>query len=129
LALVATIRISAASTNLGALMGTDGITVDELPFRVGRKPVRGEALPPSGLHRILEDNKSFNLSRRQFSIELGDPALFARDTGSHLGTIVNGMRIVGNTNSRVAALNPGENEIGAGAEGSPFVFRVHLASA
>jgi hypothetical protein len=125
---VAGIRISAASPKLGSVIGIRGIAVDELPFRVGRKPVRGESLPPGGLHLILEDVKPFNLSRRHFSIELGEAAPFVRDTGSHLGTVVNGMRIGGNANTRVASLQPGENEIVAGADGSPFVFTVHLAS-
>ena len=126
---VAAIRISAASADLETRLGTSGIIVDELPFRVGRKPVRGESLPPGGLHLILEDDKPFNLSRRHFSIEGGESAAFVRDTGSHLGTIVNGVRIGGNVNNRTAALNPGENEVVAGADGSPFVFKVHLASA
>ena len=125
----AAIRISAASADLKTRLGTSGIIVDELPFRVGRKPVRGESLPPGGLHLILEDHKPFNLSRRHFSIEAGESAAFVRDTGSHLGTVVNGVRIGGAVNNRTAALNPGENEVVAGADGSPFVFKVHLASA
>lgn len=126
---VAAIRISAASAKLETRLDPNGIIVEELPFRVGRKPVRGEALPPGGLSLILEDDKPFNLSRRHFSIELGDSAPFVRDTGSHLGTVVNGVRIGGTANSRVAFLNPGENKVVAGADASPFVFKVHLASA
>ncbi|MBT5416036.1 MAG: cyclic nucleotide-binding domain-containing protein [Rhodospirillaceae bacterium] len=122
------IRVVAASESLAEQLGAAGLAVDGLPFRVGRQPTKGESPPTGGLELSLQDAKPYNLSRRHFAIEAGPDKPLVRDIGSHLGTIVNGAKIGGSQPNRSAPLDPGENSVIAGREGSPFVFTVTVSS-
>ena len=118
------IRVFPSTNHLMEQMELEGLQINEFPFRVGRKPSRGETLPPGGLQLLLEDDRPFNLSRRHFAIETSGEGPLIRDTGSHLGTIVNGQKIGGHLPARIAHLQMGENKVVARMQSSPFVFNV-----
>lgn len=121
-------RVMPASEELARQLGDRGVAVEGLPFRVGRQPTKGESPPVGILDLSLLDAKPFNLSRRHFVIEAGPASPFVRDVGSHLGTIVNGVKIGGSEPIRTAPLDRGENSVIAGREGSPFVFTVTVTA-
>ena len=118
------IQLLPSSDQLRGQIDAAGVAVSEYPFRVGRRPARGESLPPGGLELMLMDAKPFNLSRRHFSIEANARQPTVRDAASHLGTMVNGTRIGGLLPKSSAPLETGENEVIAGKTTSPCVFRV-----
>lgn len=123
---VARIRLLPASEQLVKLVEAGGIEVTQLPFKVGRKPAKGETAPSDNNDLAIEDTRPFNLSRRHFAIEQTRRGLIVRDCGSHLGTLVNGVRIGGQAGVDVAILKGGSNEIVAGADNSPYRFTLHL---
>lgn len=118
------IRLFPASPGLAKQLPSRGIGVERLPFRVGRKPEKGERPPRGGQELAIRDSKPFSISRRHFMIEAARRGLIVRDEGSHLGTIVNGAKIGGPLSNNTAVLKRGENEIIAGPVSSPFRFRV-----
>jgi len=93
---------------------------------VGRNSVKGEPPPTEDNDLTFEDFKPFNLSRRHFVIEESRRGLVVRDCGSHLGTVVNGMRIGSKAAGNIAILKAGDNEIIAGTEQSPYRFTLEL---
>jgi CRP/FNR family cyclic AMP-dependent transcriptional regulator len=124
------LRILPASERLKTAMLEEGIEVGRLPFRVGRLPVKGEILPTEENDLAFADEKPFNLSRRHFIIEQTRRGLILRDCGSHLGTLVNGVRIgAAPAEGNFALLQPGANEVIAGAETSPFRFTLEVGPA
>jgi hypothetical protein len=119
------LRILPASDRLKAAM--EAIEVERLPFRVGRLPVKGEIVPTEENDLAFADEKPFNLSRRHFIIEHTRRGLILRDCGSHLGTLVNGVRIgLEGAEANMALLQPGGNEVIAGGESSPFRFMLEV---
>lgn len=122
------IRVMPASEEAAKQLGDRGLSVEGLPFRVGRQPTKGESPPVGLLDLSLLDAKPFNLSRRHFVIEAGPDSPFVRDVGSHLGTIVNGAKIGGAEPIRTAPLDPGENSVIAGRESSPFAFTITVTA-
>jgi CRP-like cAMP-binding protein len=121
------LRLLPGSERLTRIMRRDGLEIARLPFRVGRETVKGETAPTEENDLALADEKPFNLSRRHFSIEQSRRGLIVRDCGSHLGTVVNGVRIGGAGGISIAILQSGDNEIVAGAEGSPYRFTLQVA--
>lgn len=118
------IRILPSSRELQDQMDAAGYSVPDLPFRVGRLLLEGETAPPSTIDLTLDDIRPYNLSRQHFAIEASETGPIVRDIWSHLGTVVNGVRI-GRAESRQAApLRIGDNQVVAGKSGSPFIFRV-----
>jgi CRP-like cAMP-binding protein len=100
-----------------------GLLLPRSPYRVGRAPDPGEtALDTNDL--ALPDVRPYNISRNHFSIAVHGEGVFIHDRGSYLGTIVNGEEIGGDHVAGSALLRIGENEVIAGAENSPFRFRV-----
>ncbi len=122
------IRLLPGSEYLEQLMRSGGVDVTELPFRVGRNSVKGEPPPTEDNDLTFEDFKPFNLSRRHFAIEQSRRGLIVRDCGSHLGTVVNGVRIGGKAGVNVAILQGGDNEIVAGTDKSPYRFMVQIVA-
>lgn len=109
---------------LRALVGTDEVRVDRLPFRIGRA-ASGEGKDTYfDIDLALDDKRPFNLSRRHFSIELIDGSLIVRDCGSYHGTTLNGMILGGQDRPQTAPLLTGESELVAGKPDSPFRFRI-----
>jgi hypothetical protein len=120
------IRLLPASERLEKLMKAGGVDISDLPFRVGRMPIKGEPTPTEENDLAFEDSKPFNLSRRHFAIEQSRRGLIVRDCGSHLGTVVNGVRIGATAGVNIAILQNGDNQIIAGSERSPYRFTLHI---
>ena len=119
------VRVLPASAELVARMAPEGLT-PRLPFRVGRRTIKGEIKPTEENDLAFADAKPFNLSRRHFVIEGTRQGLMLRDCGSQLGTLVNGTRIGARTDSNVALLKAGDNDVVAGGDDSPFRFTVRI---
>lgn len=118
------VRLLGASAEVEKQIGMDGIVVANLPFRVGRhtKPSDVSADHSAGLFLYLPD--SGDVSPLHFSIEPYDGRLALRDLASHLGTVVNGVRVAHFEQSEIADLHFGENTVQAGGLESPFKFHV-----
>ena len=99
----------------------------DLPFRVGRLPVAGEAQPIEVNDLQLSDMTPFNVSRDHFAIERAPDGVQVRDRGSYVGTIVNGVQIGRHHHVAAVPLAVGDNEVVAGSPRSPFRFRVVVA--
>ena len=99
----------------------------DLPFRVGRLPVAGEAQPIEVNDLQLSDMTPFNVSRDRFAIERAPDGVQVRDRGSYVGTIVNGVQIGRHHHVATVPLAVGDNEVVAGSPRSPFRFRVVVA--
>jgi len=99
----------------------------DLPFRVGRLPVAGEAQPIEVNDLQLSDMTPFNVSRDHFTIERAPDGVQVRDRGSYVGTIVNGVQIGRHHHVATVPLAVGDNEVVAGSPRSPFRFRVVVA--
>jgi len=118
------IRILPSSRELQDQMDEAGYAVPDLPFRVGRLVLEGEKAPPHAVELTLDDVRPYNLSRHHFAIEGSETGPIVRDIWSHLGTLVNGVRIGRAENRQAAPLRIGDNQVVAGKSGSPFIFRV-----
>lgn len=118
------IRILPSSRELQDQMDEAGYAVPELPFHVGRLLLDGEKAPAAAIELALDDARPYNLSRQHFAIEGSEAGPIVRDIWSHLGTVVNGVRIGRAENRQAAPLRMGDNQVVAGKSGSPFIFRV-----
>lgn len=118
------IRIVPSSRELQDQMDAAGYLVPELPFHVGRLLADGEKAPAAAIALTLDDVRPYNLSRQHFAIEAAETGPIVRDIWSHLGTVVNGVRIGRAENRQAAPLRIGDNQVVAGKSGSPFIFRV-----
>jgi hypothetical protein len=103
------------------------LRLTDLPFRVGRLPVAGEAQPIEVNDLQLSDMTPFNVSRDHFAIERAPDGVQVRDRGSYVGTIVNGVQIGRHHHVATVPLAVGDNEVVAGSPRSPFRFRVVVA--
>jgi CRP-like cAMP-binding protein len=120
------LSFAATTDALRARIGTGPFVIRELPFVVGRSPVRGEAKPPRELDLVIEDEQPFRLSREHFMIKRSSDQLLVWDLGSTLGTIVNDQAIGHHFSKDAAPLRRGENCIVAGGWHSPFAFSVSV---
>lgn len=121
---VARIRLLPAGPEMETQIGSDGIEIGELPYRVGRQPRPGEPPHAASSELALRSQGSEQLSIRHFSIAEHDGVLVFQDLGSHLGTLVNGLRVAHFEQSDTAGLVFGENIVQAGGIESPYRFRV-----
>lgn len=110
------------SRALESQIGHDGIAVERLPFRVGRRALPGEPTRIEPVELSLQAQDSFQMAAQHFAIEERDGRLMVRDLGSPLGTLVNGRRIAEFEESLTAPLRLGANEIQAGGTDSRFRF-------
>jgi CRP/FNR family transcriptional regulator, cyclic AMP receptor protein len=107
-------------TSIDALDGGE-IEIDKFPFKIGRERRSSGVDVFSDNDLYLRDSQPFNVSRNHFSIVMARRKVVVIDRGSHLGTIVNGKRIDGQS-----VLNMGENKIIVGQKISPFVFKLEI---
>ena len=121
---VASIRLLPASSEMAAQIGGNGIEAAVLPFEVGRHRQPGKPTRAGKAELTLLSPGGEQLSVQHFSIEAPDGRLVLRDLQSHLGTLVNGLRIASFEQSDTADLTFGENEIQAGGLESPYRFHV-----
>jgi CRP-like cAMP-binding protein len=120
------LRLKPSTSTTRSELPRRGVPITEYPFVVGRKPLRHEHAPRSHVALMFPDSKPYNLSRNHFAIEKGHTALMIRDVGSHLGTVVNGVRIGIDEPLNAVALHIGENEVMAGGSDSPFQFIIEI---
>lgn len=123
---VVKIRLLPASQALEKLIDPHGIDINALPYRIGRKSTKSQIAPGEENELSIQDAKPFNLSRRHFVIEQTRRGLIVRDRGSHLGTVVNGVRIGDQAGINIAILKSGDNVIIAGTDSSPYRFTVQV---
>ncbi len=121
---VDSIRLLPASPEMAAQIGSEGLALPDLPFQVGRHRRPGEPARASGSELALQSPGGEQISIQHFCIRGQDGRLVLRDLKSHLGTLVNGVRIASFEQSDVADLTFGENEIQAGGLESPYRFHV-----
>jgi len=89
------------------------------PIRIGR--VSGD--PMTFNHVNIEDTKPYRISRNHLSILLEDEQPAVIDSGSHLGTIVNNIKMGGGESlSRPVLLKPGKNTLVLGDETSIYKY-------
>lgn len=119
------LRLLPNGKRIGKRFAAEGLEIARLPFSVGRK---GGARDVAGLEAVdLEflDDRPYQLSRRHFTIQMGEDGPLVRDVGSHHGTVVNGTRIGQRSGGQIfAPLAEGENRIEAGGPETPFRFLV-----
>lgn len=118
------IRLLPASEPLERQIGSEGVTIEKLPFRVGRRAGRDEPICEGDPELCLRSDHDQQMSTNHFAIEGHDGRLAVKDLDSHLGTIVNGTRIAKFEERSIAGLTRGPNEIQAGGVESPYRFRV-----
>lgn len=120
---VKVIRLLAASPEVESQIGSEGMTVGKLPFHVGRSALSGESAGANRAELMLHALAG-QMSPLQFAIEVHEGRLTVHDLGSHLGTLVNGVRIAHFERADMADLRFGENRIQAGGQESPYRFHV-----
>ena len=116
------IMLAVERTGLNRQVGAERLVTRDLPFTVGRRPSPREVAPRNRVDLVLADDKPYNLSRRHFAVDANANGPLLRDTGSLLGTEVNGVRIGTGRSSSIAPLRLGENYVIAGSASSPFRF-------
>ena len=102
-------------------LGGGELKISNFPFKVGRKHESGEVDVFSDNDLYLEDFPPFNVSRNHFLIDKAEGRYIIIDRGSRLGTIVNNRGV-----DVQSILHKKGNEIIAGSQLSPFVFRLEI---
>ncbi len=120
---VGAIHILAESHEVSQWIGDEGIIIEKLPFKVGRRPFEKEATRTGADYLSLHYSDSHHISIKHFVID-EDPngVLIVRDLQSHLGTMLNDERISRFDEFIEAPLRMGPNLVIAGGENSPFRF-------
>lgn len=120
------VRLLPASETVQKQIGNDGILIGKIPYRVGRRATIGDPPLRTVDTLFLRTEDSYQMSPEQFAIEERDGHLIAHDLGSHLGTLVNGLRLARFEHGMSAGLHFGENSIQAGGVKSPYQFTVFI---
>ena len=115
------IILSGLNESSSEALGGGELNISKFPFKVGRKHELEEVDVLSDNDLYLQDFPPFNVSRNHFQIDKVGSKYVVIDRGSRLGTIVNGGRI-----HVQSVLNRKENEIIAGADHSPFAFKLEI---
>ena len=119
---VGEMRLLPGSPALESQIGQDGLAVESLPFRVGRRALPGEPPRAEPVELSLQAGEAFHLAAQHFAIEAREGHLVLRDLGSPLGTLVNDTRVAEFEAALVAPLRFGANEIQAGGAESRYRF-------
>lgn len=109
---------------LAALRGRSHVLA-RFPFAIERCGDIGGQAVVLDTRLAVPDREPFHVSRRHCVIIRQGTGFAVVDTTSRLGTIVNGVRIGGNTGRLRAPLAIGTNEVALGGRHTPYVF--HLA--
>ena len=124
------IVLTAAHPAVANQLPPSGLSINRLPFRIGRSSVRHERTGrATSVELVLHDTEPYKLSRQHFVIETSQTGPVVRDDNSALGTIVNGRRIGTGRAALEAVLRAGRNTILAGTESSPFRFFLTVEAA
>lgn len=121
---VSVIRLLPATPAVESQIGRDGIVIDRLPFRVGRRAVAGDPPSRTEAELLLMTTKPYEMAPMHFIIEDVQGRLILRDLGSVLGTLVNGKRIAPFEGSDSAPLRLGVNQILVGGIDSSIAFNL-----
>jgi pSer/pThr/pTyr-binding forkhead associated (FHA) protein len=105
------------------------IEIVKFPFKIGRDGFGDRGFDSSSVKNDLSipDGEPFQVSRKHCLIEREGECFYVRDTGSSLGTIVNGTPIGVKSASLSQLLGLGKNNIILGTARSPFKFQVEIA--
>jgi len=126
---VTEIRLMPGSPAVESQIGRDGILIETLPFRVGRRAVAGDAGSRTDAELLLRTTKPYEMAPEHFIIESRDGALYLRDLGSVLGTLVNGVRVASFEQNDSVPLKPGINHVVAGGIDSSITFNLVIETA
>lgn len=109
--------------------GFDSIDILKFPFKIGRDGFGEGGFSPSMAKNDLSipDQEPFQVSRKHCLIEQDGSSFYVRDTGSSLGTIVNGTSIGVKFASLSERLVHGTNTIILGSKRSAFKFRIEIS--
>jgi CRP/FNR family transcriptional regulator, cyclic AMP receptor protein len=119
---VTRVLIAPMSPFLMQRMPAEGITTTSLPYRVGGLPAGAEPNPLDFNNLFINDADNSVIARNHFAIQRGSDGLYVSDRGSATGTVVNGVAIGAGCEQQQVRLNPGDNIVTAGQEGSPYRF-------
>ena len=107
--------------------GFSSVSIQEFPFRIGRA-ANGDRKTESAQNDLdIVDGEPFQVSRKHCLIEREGECFYVRDSGSSLGTIVNGSAIGVKHASLSEMLKPGKNNIILGTVRSPFKFVIEIS--
>ena len=103
--------------------------ISKFPFRIGRDAYGdiGSGAQAFKNDFSIADGEPFQVSRKHCLIEKEVGLFYIRDTGSSLGTIVNGTPIGTKFASLSEVLKGGKNTLTLGSERSPFKFEIEVA--
>lgn len=107
---------------LKKLMPAQGMVLTGLPFRIGGLPEGEEPNLLDWNNLFLKGAEPHGVSRNHLAIQKSEGGVSVIDRGSKAGTLVNGKQIGSGAEDFKADLRPGDNEIIAGPNGSPYRF-------
>lgn len=123
------LRLVASAPPVKTQIGLDGIEISALPFRIGCHAQADRGASVSDRQLLLRSPGNFQVAGQHLIIENQDGHLIARDLGSHLGTLVNGVRIAHFERQAEADLNFGSNDVQLGSIDSPYRFQIIVEAA
>ena len=123
---------SSCCTPLSASEFSEGfvsVDIQKFPFKIGRDSYGdiSYGLDASKNDFSIADGEPFQVSRKHCLIECESGNLYVRDSGSSLGTIVNGTQIGVRYASLTEPLKPGTNSLILGTARSPYKFQIEVA--
>jgi CRP-like cAMP-binding protein len=105
-------------------------TLKVFPYFLGRRADLAACVDVfSKNHLLIGDRVPFRVSRNHCVIECKKGAFVVHDRGSHLGTLVNGIRIGGGSKESSARLSPGKNTLVLGRSNSAIRFSLTVPAA
>jgi pSer/pThr/pTyr-binding forkhead associated (FHA) protein len=107
--------------------GFSSVSIQEFPFRIGRASNGDRKTQFAQNDLDLVDGEPFQVSRKHCLIEREGEYFYVRDSGSSMGTIVNGSPIGVKHASLSEMLKPGKNNIILGTVRSPFKFMIEIS--
>jgi hypothetical protein len=121
-----TLTLEATAKSAELLRGGHAVAITRFPFRIGRQSSGEHGGFVGRLDLALPDERPYSVSRGHCVIERKGDAIFIRDCGSRLGTIVNGTLLGAGAAELTARLQPGENQLILGSEESRQHYTLRL---
>ena len=118
------VHLVAASTASAAALPEDGLAITDFPFVVGRTSSHPSESLPLRSALLLDEKPPHRLSRRQFAIVQTEIGAGVSDSGSRLGTFVDGVRL---GSDPIPLVRGNCLEIVAGGMLSPYRFQLRTA--
>lgn len=116
------LRLMADSPEMLSQIGSDGVTIERLPFRVGRHLRAEEKATTRKAELMVQASYGDEISPLHFAVENHEGRVIVRDLASHLGTLVNKKRIGHFEQFSTADVRFGSTPIQAGGLESPYRF-------